>query len=127
MILMPRFPLKKRKKASEKICRFHVREFYLNDLHILLQSVFQKVNMFSVFSSAKHENLRKKVERIETQDGKLHFRSIINLVPAGIKEVLSTCFFQMNIEDFTVQKTSEDCLDFIAVCVKRNDSRGTSL
>ena len=97
---------------------FHVREFYLNDLQVLLQSVFQKVNMFGVYSSAKRENLRNKVERIESQINKLRFRSIINLVPAGIKEVLSTYLFQMNIEDFTVQKTSEDCLDFIAVCVK---------
>jgi hypothetical protein len=107
--------------------RAHVRELYLNDLQVLFQSVFQKVNMFGVFSSAKQENLHNKVERIETQIDKLRFRSIINLVPAEVKEVLSTYLFQMNIEDFTVQKTSEDCLDFIAVYVKRNDSRGTSL
>jgi len=76
---MPRFPIKRREKASEKIYRFHAREFYLNNLQVLLQSFFQKLNMFGVFSSAKRENLRNKVERIKTQIDKLRFRSIINL------------------------------------------------
>lgn len=99
---------------------FHVREFYLNDLQVLLQSVFQKVNMFGVYPVIQTQNICNKVEKLQAQIDNLHLRPLLDLIPIRIKKLLSFIFFKID-EDISFKihgNPSENCLDFIAVCIK---------
>jgi len=108
---------------------FHVREFYLKDLQDLLQSFFQKVKLFGVYPGAQIQDVGNNVEKLEASIDNLRLRTFVELIPMKIKNVWATHFLKINdAAAFTYQENpSENCLDFIAVCVKRNGSRGTSL
>jgi len=97
---------------------FHVTEFNLNELQVLLQSIFHRVNIFGIYPDDKLQNLGNKVAKTEAYIDNLMLRPFIRLIPIRIKRLLSARFFKINDKAFSVSENTSDCLDFIAVCVK---------
>ncbi len=98
---------------------FHTREFYLKDLQVLLQKVFQEVKMFGVYPTAQIKDLGNRAEKLEAFIGNLRLRSLLDLSPLKIRKVFGRYLFKMDEDTFyeVCENPSEDCLDFIVVCV----------
>lgn len=99
---------------------FHIREFYLKDLQVVLQSVFNEVTIFGVYPSVQIQEIGNRVEALEAFIGNLRLRSLLDLIPLKIRNVFGRYLFKMDENTFykVCENPSEDCLDFIAVCIQ---------